>query len=617
MKKKIFISYSHKDEKWVKEWLLPRLENEGVEVYIDFRDFEVGKPALVNMEKAVKTCDHTLLVLTPNWVASEWTGFEALMLQTIDPAGLQGRILPLMLEPCEPPLRLAMLTYADFRVKENWETQFPRLLKNFEETVSPAPGSAPVTLTLSKLPPTSGPVLGREKELDILDRAWDHRDTTIVSLAAVGGVGKTALVNEWLNRMKKDNYRGARRVYAWSFYSQGTKEDRQTSAEDFIDDALRWFGDSGYEKNSAWDKGKRLAQLVRERKTLLILDGLEPLQYPPGEMGGCLKDQSLQALLKELAHLQPGLCIITTRVKVKDIESSVDSSVKRIELEKLTPVCGGQLLKALGVKGTELELRETAESFRGHALALRLLGRYLVVAHEGEIRKKDRVPGLTEEEEEGGHARRVMDSYERYLSGKPELNILYILGLFDRPAGMGAVDAVREEPLIDGLTVELKGISAYKWKSALAHLRQLDLLSTEEEGREDVLDCHPLVREHFGEKLRKNNPAAWQEAHGRLYNYYKNLPEKEYPDTLKELEPLYTAVTHGCLAGKHQEALDEVYWKRIKRGDEHYSTRKLGSFGSDLAALSGFFTPPWEKLVDKISEATKAFFLNQAALCLR
>jgi hypothetical protein len=29
-------------------------------------------------------------------------------------------------------------------------------------------------------------------------------------------------------------------------------------------------------------KGERLANLVARRRTLLVLDGLEPLQYPPG-----------------------------------------------------------------------------------------------------------------------------------------------------------------------------------------------------------------------------------------------------------------------------------------------------------------------------------------------
>ena len=35
---------------------------------------------------------------------------------------------------------------------------------------------------------------------------------------------------------------GARRVYAWSFYSQGTKQDRQASEDTFLAHGLEWFG---------------------------------------------------------------------------------------------------------------------------------------------------------------------------------------------------------------------------------------------------------------------------------------------------------------------------------------------------------------------------------------
>jgi hypothetical protein len=48
----VFISYSHRDEEWVREWLLPRLQRAGLLACIDFRDFEVGVPSLVNMERA-------------------------------------------------------------------------------------------------------------------------------------------------------------------------------------------------------------------------------------------------------------------------------------------------------------------------------------------------------------------------------------------------------------------------------------------------------------------------------------------------------------------------------------------------------------------------------------
>ena len=52
-------------------------------------------------------------------------------------------------------------------------------------------------------------LFGRERELDILDNAWQDIQTNIVVLVAWGGVGKTALVNQWLNKMKKESYHGA------------------------------------------------------------------------------------------------------------------------------------------------------------------------------------------------------------------------------------------------------------------------------------------------------------------------------------------------------------------------------------------------------------------------
>lgn len=70
---RVFISYSHKDEDWVKNWLLQRLEAQGIATYIDYRDFEIGVPSLINMERAVEQCAKTLLVFTPHWVNSEWT----------------------------------------------------------------------------------------------------------------------------------------------------------------------------------------------------------------------------------------------------------------------------------------------------------------------------------------------------------------------------------------------------------------------------------------------------------------------------------------------------------------------------------------------------------------
>jgi hypothetical protein len=47
--------------------------------------------------------------------------------------------------------------------------------------------------------------------------------------------------------MVRDNYCGAECVYGWSFYSNGMSE-RAASAEEFIEQALRWFGDTDPKK---------------------------------------------------------------------------------------------------------------------------------------------------------------------------------------------------------------------------------------------------------------------------------------------------------------------------------------------------------------------------------
>jgi len=528
-----------------------------------------------------------------------------------------------------PQIRHALLIrgicdMADERKSDEWQEYAANAAAAFvvcflkSGPVEPLKVAPPVKkISLAKLPSTSPDLFGREQELEMLDAAWDELQTNVVSLVAWGGVGKTALVNKWLLQMGEEGYRGAERVFGWSFYSQGA-EGKQASADQFIAAALEWFGDPDPTKGSPWDKGERLAELVKQRRTLLILDGLEPLQYPPGEMEGRLKDPGLCCLLRELARHNAGLCIVTTRLSVDDFKDFAGTTVKRIHLEHLSPEAGAAYLAHLGVKGMPTELQQAVDEFGGHALALTLLGSYLAVVYQGDIRQRDKIARLTKEKKQGAHARRVMESYEGWFHGKPELDILRLMGLFDRPAEGGAIVALRAEPAIKGLTTELQGLSDEDWRYAVSNLRAARLLAAEDAHQPDTLDCHPLVREHFGEKLQASNPDAWQEAHSRLYEYYKRQAP-QYPDTIEEMAPLYTAVAHGCQAGRHQEALDEVFWRRISREKEFFSMYRLGlgAIGADLAALSGFFDLPWSQPVAGLTEADKSWVLGNAGLRLR
>jgi hypothetical protein len=77
----------------------------------------------------------------------------------------------------------------------------------------------------------------------------------------------------------------------------------------------------------------------------------------------------------------------------------------------------------------------TGDEFSGHCLALTLLGSYLTDAYNGDIRfRKEVSERLAHDVRQGTHARKVMDSYQIWFGEGPELSVLRMLGLFDRPA---------------------------------------------------------------------------------------------------------------------------------------------------------------------------------------
>ena len=181
----------------------------------------------------------------------------------------------------------------------------------------------------------------------------------------------------------------------------------------------------------------------RISRTLLVLDGLEPLQNPPGQQEGRVREPSLQALLRELAAFNSGLCVITTRLPIADIADHEGTSALRRNLEQLSSDAGAKLLQALGVKGHESELRSASDEFSGHCLALTLLGSYLTDAYNADIRfRKEVSKCLAQDLRQGAHARKVMESYQIWLGEGPEMSILRMLGLFDRPVDEKALGAL-------------------------------------------------------------------------------------------------------------------------------------------------------------------------------
>ena len=508
-----------------------------------------------------------------------------------------------------------------------------------------APGTAPPSpppplsakFDLSRLPTTDSALFGRDDELELIDQAWQEDGINVLVLTAMGGAGKTSLLRKWID---DERWRGADAVYTWSFYLQGSSGEEQASAAEFFDNALAWFGHDGSPIRSEHDRGVKLAELVRRQRTLLLLDGLEPLQHPlGGPMNGALKDKGLISLCKQLAANGNGLLLISSRQPVMELNGKPHQ--RQHELEPLNAAAGISLFRAAGIIGTDKELCAAVEAYNGHALSLSLLAKYLSEYEKGDIRQQDTLRELTEFPEatrDSRHAFKVMAAYERQLSGSSELQILFSLGLFDRPISAEVMSFLRKEgiPNLSSVTIggrmrkmlrKLLGrdgkqpcggtISDEKvYRAACERLRKQGLLNKIRPEQPQNLDTHPLVRQYFSKRLSELHPESWRQAHVRLYEHFK-AAAKELPDTLEEMEPLFAAVRHGCAAGMHQQALDDVYWPRIRRTRDNYLCNKLGAFAANLAVVAHFFAEPWSMPAAGLTDAEKAWIFGEAAFSLR
>ncbi len=467
---------------------------------------------------------------------------------------------------------------------------------------------------------------GRVAELAALDRAWGEGARVFV-LHAEGGAGKTRVVFEWLRRMRGAGWRGAGRVFVHSFYSQGNDDRSNASPEIFFAEALAWFGYRGEPILQTEEKGRMLARLLVEQQGLVVLDGLEPLQHPIHHAErGQLKDPGIARLLLTLANasrnVTRGLCLITSRQPVVELQGRLGGTVLQEPLDHLHRDDGVALLRELGVAGPDEELRQASDAFHGHAYSLMLLGSFLKDATDDhDIRRRHDIKLLEEDAEHRSHARTMFAANVGHLGeSSPEVAVLRLLGFFDRPAEEPLLAALRaaDEPALAPLTAPLRDLPKTDWRRVLSRLRDLRLIDIPA-GPALPIDAHPLLRECFAEQVRTQFSVAWQAGHQKLFEVLCKTTEYR-PDTLTDLQPLYQAVAHGSLAGLHQQAWDDVYRDRILRGtreDGFYSSKKLGAVGANLGAVACFFTAQWTTLAPSLSTVAQAWMLNEAAFCLR
>ncbi len=598
----VFISYSHKDEEWVRNVLLPTLEKQGLKVCIDYRDFIAGKPAIINMADASETSRHTLLVLTPRWVESEWTLYESILSRTDDPAGLQRRTIPLLLEKCNVPKFISMLSWVDFadkkREKEAWQNLFKSLDKEVEVVEEASHSPYKTGWFFGHRYGDLATFTGRVEELNMLDAWLANNHEALLMIRALGGFGKSALAWTWFNRVDREQWQTA--VW-WSFY------EKESGFESFLSETLKHLGVEV--KESARQQVNDLLEAMRGTNILIVLDGFERLLRQYGRMDAALvtddEDADIDPSQRDCASpltetFLRGLSragikskvLMTTRLCPRALEGTDGKLLKGCRDESLSAFSPDDAVTYFhneGIAATRAEILAACSAYGYHPLSLSLLVGLINEDHEhrGDIEAVKNLEIFGDIKAKRDHILK-----RAYGSLAPERrDLLSKISCFRGSMEYAVLKKVFPSADLD---------------KALLDLRKRGLLQYA--GETQRYDLHPIVRhyayDHFTDEKRR------KEAHVQLAMHFVDaMPvTNKNVKTLEDLAPVIELYHHMVRAGNLDEAW-KLFYDRINKPTYY----QFGAYQLRIELLRALFLDDVDKPPRLKREDTQRWTLNGLA----
>jgi len=596
----VFISYSSANKDWVRKDLLSALEQAGLKVCIDFRDFKVGKPAIKNMRDGILESRHTLLILTEAYLKSGWTEFESLISQTLDPANQKGRVIPMLKEKCNPSLEISYLTYVNFYNPDDWDIAWKQLLEALGSSVTPPPVPVDIRWFFGHRYGDIENFTGRVAELKMLDEWLSNDKDNLLILRALGGFGKSILTWQWFNN-NVDKTKWQTAVW-WSFY------EKESGFESFLSETLKHLGVEV--KESARQQVNDLLEALRGTNILIVLDGFERLLRQYGKMDAALQsddedadiDPSQRDCSSPLAEtFLRGLSgagtkskvLMTTRLCPRVLESADGKLLKGCREEPLSafsPEDAVTYFHNEGIKAMRSEIIEVCSAYGYHPLSLSLLVGLINEDHEhrGDIAA---VKNLEIFEDVKARRHHVLE--RAYESLAPERrDLLSKISCFRGSMEYAVLKKVFPSPDLD---------------KALLDLRKRGLLQYA--GESQRYDLHPIVRhyayDHFMDEKRR------KEAHvGLAMHFIDAMPvTNKNVKTLEDLTPVIELYHHMVRAGNLDEAV-KLLSERLVPHPLHY---QFGAYQLMIELERALFLDGEDKPPRLKKENAQAWTLNALA----
>ena len=192
----------------------------------DDRNISAGDDWRLQIEAAMERAAVAVLLISADSLVSQFIRDCEVpyLLQRREKDGI--RIIPLIVHACgwktKPWIEATQCRPKDGKPLSSWTDHeineaLTALALEIRDLLNPSAKPSPrltiprpePELSISHLPVTGPTFVGREAERAQLDAAWDGPATNVFSLVAFGGVGKSSLINAWLEDLRSEDWRGA------------------------------------------------------------------------------------------------------------------------------------------------------------------------------------------------------------------------------------------------------------------------------------------------------------------------------------------------------------------------------------------------------------------------
>lgn len=440
--------------------------------------------------------------------------------------------------------------------------------------------------------------------LDRLDR-WAADDSVqLISLTGLGGTGKTSLMAYWLNE-RADKARQFDGMFLWSFYSD-------ISVDSFLDRFVAFGARLGVSPRPGKPFESAITML-RERRLLVFLDGLEVLQERPGsnDYGGFLST-ALSGFVnfacrertgdsRQVRDPHPGtLILLTSRFPFSNLERYLGNTARDYQLSRVTRDEGIEILDQLAVVATPDELAGVVAAVAGHPLALRV---YAAAFHGAAGEHRDRLDALAGliwgEGADDLHAKlsRLLEFYRNAIPDSLA-TILGAVSVFRAPVNAATIGLVTDHLSKSG------DISVNETIDGLRTLVRSGLASAEARDEQELFAAHPLVRDHFRIRLVDRDPVGA----GTVARAMADRPETVID--IEEATLFVDLIRLMVDAGSHREGF-ALYEGRFDAGEilKRLPAPKL-ALDASLAFVGS--EDRLARSVDALSDRDIGFMLNEA-----